>query len=93
MPIENAVYTLGSATATLVASNDNQAQSVHLKNMTKSSNEYIWLGGTSSVGTASGLELEPQEHIEIMIRPGDELWAISTPAGLKLGVLAVKKGD
>lgn len=92
MTIHNNVYTLGTA-GVLICPNDNMAQEVHVKNMTKSSNEYVWIGGAANVGTANGLEIEPQEAISLVIRPGDKLYAMSTPSGLKAGVLRITKGD
>ena len=84
--------TLGTA-ATLVVPNDNMTQEVHLHNMTKSSNEYIYLGNSSLAGTASSIHIDPGESITINIRPGDELYALSDPAGLDLGILRILKGD
>jgi hypothetical protein len=91
MPIEHNLYTLGTAPS-LVVPNDNMPQEVHLHNMTKSSNEYIYIGG-ASVGTGNSLHLDPGESITMTLRPGDQLYALSDPSGLELGVLAIKKSD
>lgn len=91
MPIEHNLYTLGTAPS-LVVQNDNMPQEVHLHNMTKSSNEYVYIGG-ASVGTGNSLHLDPGESMTLTIRPGDQIYALSEPAGLELGVLVVKKSD
>ena len=91
MPIEHNLYTLGTAPS-LVVPNDNMPQEVHLHNMTKSSNEYIYIGG-ATVGTGNSLHLDPGESITMTLRPGDQLYALSDPSGLELGVLAIKKSD
>jgi hypothetical protein len=91
MPIEHNLYTLGTAPS-LVVPNDNMPQEVHLHNMTKSSNEYIYIGG-ANVGTGNSLHLDPGESITMTLRPGDQLYALSDPSGLELGVLAIKKSD
>lgn len=91
MPIEHNLYTLGTAPS-LVVQNDNMPQEVHLHNMTKSSNEYIYIGGPT-VGTANSLHLDPGESMQLTIRPGDQIYALSQPSGLELGVLVVKKSD
>ena len=92
MPITTQVFTLGD-TGIRIVEKDNMPQEVHLKNMTKSSNEYVWVSGDSSVSATAGLELEPQEHVVLNLRPGDELWAMSTPDGLEVGVMAIRKND
>ena len=92
MPIDSSTYTLSNTTPTLVVPNDNQAQEVHLHNMTKSSNEYIHIGG-SSVGTAGSIHIDPGQNLVLNLRPGDELYAVSDPNGLELGVFRITKGD
>lgn len=91
MPIHTDLITLGTA-ATLVVPNDNMTQEVHLHNMTKSSNEYIYIGN-ESVGTANSLHIDPGESISMNIRPGDKLYALSDPSGLDLGILRIVKAD
>ena len=91
MPIETNRITLGTA-ATLIVENDNMPQEVHLHNMTKSSNEYIYVGN-SNVGTANAIHIDPGEDLSLTLRPGDQLYAISDPSGLDVGVLVVKKSD
>lgn len=91
MTIHHSSITCGTA-AVLVVPNDNMTQEVHLHNMTKSSNEYIYLGGPT-VGTANSLHLDPGQSISMNLRPGDSLYAVSDPAGLELGVLRITKGD
>jgi len=83
--------TLGTA-ATLIVPNDNMAQEVHLHNMTKSSNEYIYVGN-AAVSTANAIHIDPGEDLTMMLRPGDSLYAISDPSGLDVGVLRITKGD
>lgn len=83
--------TLGTA-ATLIVPNDNMAQEVHLHNMTKSSNEYIYVGN-AAVSTANAIHIDPGKDLTMMLRPGDSLYAISDPSGLDVGVLRITKGD
>lgn len=92
MPIESATYILTDTTPTLVVPNDNQTQEVHLHNMTKSSNQYIYIGN-SSVGTAGSIYIDPGESLTMNLRDGDELYAVSDPDGLELGVFRITKGD
>lgn len=67
---------------------------VILHNQTKSSNEYIWVaGGSAEAGTASGLQIDPGETIYMTLPPNDELWARSTPNGLVVDVMDIRKED
>lgn len=55
---------------------------VILHNAVKSSNEYIWFGGGSAVTTSTGAHLDNADTYQIILQPGNELWAI-TDAGTK----------
>jgi hypothetical protein len=85
-------YTLTSGTPTEVAGPSTQRQVVHLHNATKSSNEYIYLGG-STVSTTNSIHLDPGESKEITLEPLDSLYAVSDPSGLNLGVLIVRQSQ
>ena len=88
MAIYSAQHTLGTA-ATRVVPPSTQPQEVHLHNMSKSSNNYIHLGN-SDISLTNSIHIDPGESIEITLMSGQELYAISDPAGLVLGVLAVR---
>jgi len=81
--------TLGTAAVVIVPAWSN-SQEVHLHNMTKSSNEYIFVGG-SAVGTANAIHIDPGEDLSFYLPPGDSIWAVSDPAGLDVGVLVLRK--
>lgn len=55
---------------------------VILHNAVKSSNEYIWFGGSSAVTTSAGAHLDNAGTYQLVLQPGNELWAI-TDAGTK----------
>ena len=86
MTIHNEKITLSETTATLVVEADNNEQEVHLHNMTKSSNEYIFLGN-ADMSLTNTIHIDPGETVTYRIPPGDELYAMSDPDGLELGVL------
>ena len=88
MPIHNDLITLSSATATAVVPTDNMEQVVHLHNMTKSSNEYIYLGNADMTLTNS-IHIDPGETVTYHLGAGDELFAMSNPDGLELGILRI----
>ena len=92
MPVTSAVFTLSNVTATQIVEPDNMIQEVHLHNMTKSSNEYVHVG-PSTVTTLNSIHIDPGKDMTIDLRPGDDLWAVSNPNGLDIGVLVVKKRD
>ncbi len=87
MPLYSNLVTLGTA-ATLVVPPRTMGQEVHLHNATKSSNHYIHLGGPE-ITVNNSIHIDPGESITITLGPGDDLYALSDPSGLKLGVLAV----
>lgn len=89
MPIYNANITLGTAASLIVPAYHN-AQRVFLHNMTKSSNEYIHVGGPA-ITSANSIHIDPGEDMVIDLPAGDELWALSDPDGLEVGILAVRR--
>ena len=91
MPIINATHILSNTTPTLIVEPDNNPQTVHLHNMTKSSNEYIYLGNADMTLTNS-IHIDPGETVEYLIPAGDTLHAMSNPDGLELGVLRIIQG-
>lgn len=92
MPIDSAVYTLTLGTAIQIVPADNMAQEVTIHNMTKSSNEYIHIGGPD-VTVNNSIHIDPGETISLTIRPSDSIWAVSDPGGLEVGVFRVLKRD
>jgi len=83
------LVTLGTA-AELIVPAFSQPQEVHLHNMTKSSNEYIFVG-SASVGTGNSLHIDPGENLTLHLPPGDDLYAVSAPSGLDVGILVLRK--
>lgn len=92
MPILHSVHTLSIGTPTMIVTPDNMPQEVTLHNMTKSSNEYIFIGG-SAVSVSNAPHIDPGQTIQLTIRPSDALWAVSDPGGLEVGVLQIQKRD
>jgi hypothetical protein len=90
MPIVNAVFTLSNVTATKIVEPATMPHNVTLHNMTKSSNNYVHVGG-SGVTTANSMHIDPGETLNLTLGPGDELYAVSDPDGLVVGVLDVRK--
>ena len=87
MPVYNNLVTLGTARQ-MVVPPSSTGQEVHLHNMTKSSNEYIYLG-SQNITLTNSIHIDPGESITLTLGPGDDLYALSDPSGLKLGILAV----
>jgi len=79
MPVHNDLITLGTA-AQLVVPNNNMEQEVHLHNMTL---------GNAEMTVSNSVHIDPGESIQINLGPGDELYALSDPAGLELGILRI----
>jgi hypothetical protein len=88
--IVNAVFTLSNTTNTKVVEGSTLPQEVHLHNMTKSSNNYIHIGGPG-VTLLNSIHLDPGESKIINLKGGQDLYAMSNPNGLVLGVLAIRQ--
>ena len=94
MPITNKHFTLSNTTSTQIVPPDNMQHQVILHNQTKSSNEYIWVGGSAATaGTADGMHIDPGDTLYITVPPEDELWARSTPNGLVVDVMDIRQAD
>jgi hypothetical protein len=88
MPIVSARYTLSNTTPTKVVAGSTQPQIVQLHNGNKSNNHFVIIGG-NNVTISNGYHLDSAESIQIPISSGDDLYAVSDPAGTELHVLAV----
>lgn len=91
MPLITSQVTLGTAAVEVVGS-DNMPHDVIMHNMSKSSNEYIFYGA-SDVSVDNAPHLDPGQTVQFTMRPGDRLYALSSPAGLELGILDIRKND
>jgi len=89
MPLYHANVTL-TASPQLVVPPNVMSQKVYLHNMTKSSNEYIFVGGPN-ITTSNTIHIDPGDDLVVLLGPGDDLYALSDPVGLELGILAVKQ--
>lgn len=92
MPISNAVFTLSNTTRTKIVEADNMGQEVHLHNMSKSNNHFVHIG-TSSMTLANSIHLDPGESIVLRLNPTDELYAMSDPNSVVVGVLCIRQSD
>jgi hypothetical protein len=85
-------YTLTAGTPTEVVGPATQRQVAHFHNLSKSSNNFIYLG-SESISTANSIHLDPGESKEITLEPLDTIWAVSDPTGLQVGVLIVRQSQ
>ena len=92
MPISNAQFTLSNVTATEIVPYHNMQRDVVLHNMTKSSNEYVHYGN-ADMTLLNSPHIDPGETLTIALGPGDTLYAMSDPNGLKVGVLHIRKSQ
>lgn len=89
MTIYSAQHTLGTA-ALLIVPPSTQPQEVHLHNMAKSSNSFVHVGN-ADITLSNSIHIDPSESMTINLMPSQSLYGISDPAGLKVGVLAIRK--
>ena len=90
MPVGQAQYTLTLGTAIEIVGADVMPHDVILHNMTKSSNEYIYVGGPD-VSVGNGLHIDPGGTLQLTLQPNDTMWAVSDPGGLEVGVVDIRK--
>jgi hypothetical protein len=84
--LETKQVTVGTAAIQVLGTQDNPVQ-VILHNAQKSSNEFIWFGGSSAVTTSTGAHLDDSETYQLVLKPGNELWAITNSGTKALHVL------
>ncbi len=75
-----------TTSAQLVAQASVNPQHVTLHNMSKTGNNYIHYG-SATAGTANSPHLDPGDSLQLQLLPGEALFALSDPTGVKLGVL------
>jgi hypothetical protein len=76
MSLKTAQYTVGT-TAVQVISPQNNPTQVLLHNAEKTTNHYIYLGGSSSVTTETGIHMDGSDNYKMVLQPGSSLWAIA----------------
>lgn len=87
--LSSSVFTLSDTTPVRIVPKSPNPQEVTLHNMSKSSNQYIHIG-PSTVTTANSIHIDPGQTVTINLASNDDLWAVSDPSGLVVGVLAVR---
>jgi len=94
MAIINRQVVCSDTTPAQLVGADNMPHDVIIHNATKSSNEYIWIAGSSATaGTGTGMHIDQADTIYLTLQPNDEIWAISTPNGLVAHVMDIRKND
>jgi len=76
MTFQTAQFTVGTAAVQIISPKNNPTQ-VLLHNAEKQTTHYIYLGGSSAVTTSTGIHLDPSDNYQIILQPGNSLWAIS----------------
>ena len=71
---------------------DNQTHEVHLHNHSKSSNNYIYIG-SENVSATNSIHLDPGESVRLQLPAGEEIYAMSDPSGVVLGVMQINAKD
>ena len=95
MALVSRQVTCSDTVAKRIVGADNMPHRAILHNATKSSNEYIYIAGGSALAfsTASGMHIDAGQTIYVDLAPNDELWATSTPNGLVVQVLDMRRND
>jgi hypothetical protein len=94
MAIVNRDVTCSNTTPAIIVEADNMPHRAVIHNASKSSNQYIWIAGSSDDANATdGSHIDPGQTIYVDLAPNDELWTISTPDGLAVQVLDTRRND
>jgi heptaprenylglyceryl phosphate synthase len=86
MALRTKQVTVGTAVVSVLEPQTNQTR-VIIHNAEKSSNEFIWIGGSNAVTTSTGFHLDPMQTIEFVLDTGNQIWAITDKPGKSLHVL------
>jgi hypothetical protein len=90
MTLATAQFELDNVTPTKIVTASINPQFVTLHNLTKSSNSYIYYGG-ANVSTTNAPHIDPGETIKLQLLPLEELYAVSDPTDLVVGVMTQKQ--
>ena len=90
MTLATAQFELDDVTPTKIVTASVNPQFVTLHNLTKSSNEYVYYGG-ANVSTTNAPHIDPGETIKLQLLPLEELYAVSDPTDLVVGVMTQKQ--
>lgn len=84
MALTNGVITVGTA-ATLI-DGGRSGNPIHLHIHNNDNTDAVYIGG-SAVTTANGLQLVKLDSLDIILRPGNAIYAVSTKAGHSVSYL------
>lgn len=78
--------TVGTAPVLVLAASPSPLK-VLLHNAEKSSNTFIWFGGSDTVTTSTGAHLDNASTYQLTLSPGSPLYAVSNSANRSLHVM------
>lgn len=86
MSLNTQQFTIGTA-VTQIFSPSAKPRQIILHNANKSSNTFIWFGGNADVTTSTGAHLDDADDYQLVLQPGNALYAISDGSSRALHVL------
>jgi hypothetical protein len=87
MALSTQQVTVGT-TAVQLFKPSNNPRFLILHNAEKSSNEFIWFGGSPAVTTSTGIHLDNAATYQMTLHAGNELWAITNSGTKSLHVMS-----
>ncbi len=88
--IETRQVTLGTATPIAIATADDMPQHVYIHNAASNSSSDVFIGN-QNVTTATGLEIPHDAQFEMILAPGDTLYAIASQGTPDIDVMQIKQ--
>ena len=87
--IETRQVTLGTATPTAIATADDMPQHVYIHNAASNSSSDVFIGG-EGVTIMTGLEIPHDAQFEMILTPGDTLYAIASQGSPDIDIMQIK---
>ncbi|NBV48943.1 MAG: hypothetical protein EBR95_07915 [Verrucomicrobia bacterium] len=87
--IETRQVTLGTATATAIATADDMPQHIYIHNQASNSSSDIFIGG-QGVTITTGLEIPHDAQFQMVLAAGDTLYAIASHDSPVIDIMQIK---
>lgn len=89
MPVESARFMLGTAVPVKLVAADNESVHAHIHIEDKQSQHYVYIGGSATVGTATGYAMHSEIDLQVTLPAGQSLWGIADTDQTGVSVLRI----
>ncbi len=89
MGLDSARFLVGTVTPVKLVAADNESVHAHLHIEDKNSNNYVYVGGSATVGTATGFAMHSDIDLAVTLPAGQALWGIADADNVGVSVLRI----